>query len=272
MSKEQLNTKPELSRSDLYIHLSGNEITDPALVELALKVHAEGYTTMGFVSEDAVSPEGMLDETIDHSRGYFTEYYLAVNPNNKRDMVTMRKINMPPKGSVEDLPAFQLTKEGLFCEGITHLKALHEEGYHIKEIAGLARTKEASRIGVYELLRGVLQNALNNNEAWFFSIVSTTFDSLTKYFGSTAFNVIGSDVKINDYRVNERIKLRPSILLPDKLFQSMIKDIETDVNLDSRFNIIKMLLYFSEGLDNERMGNDVVDYIGQIKSFINSER
>jgi len=113
---------------------------------------------------------------------------------------------------------------------------------------------------------------LNNNEAWFFSIVSTTFDSLTKYFGSTAFNVIGSDVKINDYRVNERIKLRPSILLPDKLFQSMIKDIETDVNLDSRFNIIKMLLYFSEGLDNERMGNDVVDYIGQIKSFINSER
>ena len=258
--KETITTAPVPPRHDLYEHYAGNEFTNPELVDTALRVHAEGYTTMGFVSDDAIAPDGTLDETIDHSRGCFTDYYLAVNPGNARDMATMRKINIPPSGTVEDLPAFQLSKEGLYPEGISFLRNLESDGYHIKEIAGLARTKESPASSVYELLRSVLQEALHKDEVWLFSIVSSTFDSLTKYFGHTAFNVIGADVKINDYRVNERIQLRPSIVIPNMLFESMIRDVEHASSPKSQLKILGMFMYFTDGINEATMGERSAAY------------
>ncbi len=266
--KETIGLEPQSLRHDVYEHYSFNERSDPELVQTALRVHAEGYTTMGFVSDDAVDNDGKLIDSIDHARGEFIDYFLAVNPVNASDMSTMRKINIPPGGSVENLPAFQLTKDGLYEEGVTLLEDLKQDGYQIKEIAGLARTKEASPKAVYELLRDAFQASLLQNEVWFFSIVSSTFDSLTKYFGKSTFKVIGEDIKINDYRVNERIQLRPSLLMVDKLFESMIYDIENSKGNKEKQRILGMFLYFSDGLPRDRMGVGPTSYRDNLLTFL----
>ncbi len=257
---ETIITEPVPPRQDSYIHYAFNELNNPEFVDLALKVHAEGYTTMGYVSSDAVGADGALLEAIDHARGVNTDYFLAVNPNEPSDMATMRKINIPAGGSIEELPAYQLSKVGLSVEGLSFLKALGENGLMVKEIAGLARTKDASPACVYELLRDVLQSALGENEVWFFSIVSTTFDSLTRHFGKTAFTVIGDDVKINDSRVSESIQLRPTLLHPDRLFESMITDIETALSKRDQLRILKMFLYFTDGLQDDELDLSVSNY------------
>jgi len=263
MNREFLKSTSVAPRADLYTHQSGNEFTDPDLVKQALRIHAEGYVTMGFVKEEAVAQEGILDDAIDHSRGCFTEYFVATNPNNSKDMATMRKISIPTTGSIEDLPAFELTKEALYSDSVTQLKELAHRGYDIKEIAGLSRTKEASSFAVYELLRSVIQDALYKDEVWFFSIVTTTFFSLRKYFGKSAFHVMGDDVKINDHRVNDRIKLKPVILIPSTAFLEMIQEIESMPDNASRKKIIGVFNYFTEGLEPESLDSKVADFINR---------
>ncbi len=258
--KQLIATESMPVRHDIYKHYLFNESTDPALVETALKVHAEGYTAMGFVSEDAVDPNGVLDSSIDHSRGVFTDYYLAVNPNDPNDMATVRKISTPLYGSFEDLPAFQLSKDVLYPEGIALLNELEANGYQIKEIAGLARTKSANPMSVYELIREVFQTSIIRDEAWFFSIVSSTFNSITQYFGKTAFRVIGQDVRINDYRVNEKIQLKPSILVPNQSFKLLIEDINNTTTPKAKRRLLSMFLYLSENLGEDIVGHEVFDF------------
>ena len=258
--KETLITGQLPPRNDLYDHYYFSETSDPGLVEIARRVQADGYTTMGFVSGDAVAPDGTLIDSIDHSRGDYTDYYLAVSPSNANDKATMRKINLPPYGSVEDLPAYALSKEGLLRGSLERLHDMQRHSLNIKEIAGLARTREASPIGVYELLRDVLQESLGRDEVWFFSIVSGTYDSLTKYFGKSAFSIIGEDVKINDPRVDEKVLLKPVLLFPDHLFESMIYDVENSSNVRERRKILNMFLYFTEGLTETTMGEYVSNY------------
>lgn len=265
---ESITTVPIPTRQDRYVQSEFNEFTNPELVELALRVHAEGYTTMGFVSEDAVKPDGTLDDAVDHSRGEYTDYFLAINPDNPKDIATMRKINIPPDGTVQDLPAYQLTKNGLYEEGLIFLNNVDTS--KVNEIAGLARTKEAPASAVYELLRSAFQSSLGKEEVWFFSIVSSTYESLTKYFGEHAFTVIGEDVKIDDSRVNDNIQLRPTILTVDKLFESMIYDIENLENKRDRRKVLGMFLYFTEGLRPEEAGEQAMSYRKSILDFLSS--
>lgn len=270
-TKETVTSALVPPRQDNYQHLSFNQLSDPELVGTALRVHAEGYTTMGFVSEDAVASDGTLDETIDHSRGCFTDYYLAVNPQNPRDMATMRKISVPPAGSVEDLPAYSLSKDGFYPEGINYLHDLESSGFSVKEIAGLARTKEAPSSSVYELLRRVFQEALDKDEAWFFSIVSDTYESITRYFGKTAFRVLGDDVKIDDHRVSERIQLKPAILMPSTFFKSLIRDIETAERPKPQMKLLGMFIYLSDGLTDQAMGDEPAEYRRRLLSMKDAE-
>ena len=169
---------------------------------------------------------------------------------------------------VEDLPAFQLSKSGFYSEGPAFLHNLERDGYQIKEIAGLARTKDASASSVYELLRGVFHDSLTRNEAWFFSIVSSTYDAITRYFGQTAFTVIGDDVKINDYRVNERIQLRPSILIPDNFLTSLLYDIERSTDHKAQIKLIGMFIYLTDGLTDDLMGDKVSNYRRELRKLL----
>ena len=269
--KETIGLEPQSLRHDVYEHYSFNERSDPELVQTALRVHAEGYTTMGFVSDDAVDDDGRLIDSIDHARGEFIDYFLAVNPVNASDMSTMRKINIPPGGSVENLPAFQLTKDGLYEEGVTLLEDLKQDGYQIKEIAGLAKSEEGSPIGLYEILRNVYHSTLGKNEVWFFSIVTTTFDSFIRHFGKSAFKVIGDDVKIFDKRVNKDIKLRPALLDVDRSLEIMIKDIELSENKKERQRLLNMFLYWSDGLEAKDMGQKAADYKDDLMTLLNNK-
>lgn len=259
-------------RNDLYDHYYFTEASDPELVEIARRVQADGYTTMGFVSGDAVAPDGTLIDSIDHSRGDYTDYYLAVSPSNADDKATMRKINIPPYGAVEDLPAYALSKDSLYRGSTEQLHDMQNHSFNIKEIAGLARTREASPSAVYELLRDVLQESLGRDEIWFFTIVSGTYGSLTKYFGKSAFRLIGDDVKINDPRVDEKVLLKPVLLFPDHLFDSMIYDVENSSNDRERRKILNMFLYFTEGLTESSMGEYVSNYRQLVMSRIHQEK
>jgi len=270
MCVKKVVTTPRVPpRQDYYQHFTFNQLSDAELVHTALRVHAEGYTTMGFVSGDAVNPDGTLDESIDHSRGCFTDYYLAVKPDNPEDMATMRKIHIASGSSVTDLPGFGLCREGLHQNTINYLNELEMSGFCIKEMAGLARTKSAPAAVVYELLRFAIQGALGNDEIWYFCLVLDTFDSLAKYFGRSTFIVIGEDVKLSDERVSERIQLRPSIVVLDKLFVSMIKDAEEARDSKAQQKILGMLLYITEGLDDSKLGEEVADYRRKLLTFAN---
>ena len=131
------------NRNDRYEYFAFDEQSNPELAESALKVHAEGYTTMGFVSGDAVGPDGKLIQQIDHSRGENVDYFLLIDPENPNNKATVRKINLPLGSSIENLPGFQLTKVRQYLNTREYLDGLMEQGFQITELSGLARTKNA---------------------------------------------------------------------------------------------------------------------------------
>ena len=267
----EIDNRNRPGRSDLYDYYAFNEQSSPELVETALKVHAEGYTTMGFVSSDAVGPDGKLVQQIDHSRGENVDYFLLIDPGDLANKATVRKINLLPGLSLENLPGYQLTKGGLYLQTQEYFDELLTQGFQIKEISGLARTKDAPPAMVYELLRDLLHNSLTKNEAWFFSIVSSTLDSLTKYLGKSAFEILGDAVNINDHRVNEIVSLVPALLLPDKFLDNLLDDIgkESSSTRESK-KLIGMFLYMSEGLERGEISDDVYNYRQNILDYLSS--
>lgn len=270
---ENLNVAPselKRDRNDLYVHYAFNESSDPELVEVALKVHAEGYTTMGFVGSDAVDSDGKLIQQIDHSRGENVDYYLLVDPRDSDNKSTVRKINLLPSLVLEDLPGYALTKSSQYPDTQNYLSELRDKGFNIKELSGLARTKNAPPAMVYELLRDLLHTSLTKNEAWFFSIVSSTLDSLTKYLGKSAFGVLGDAVNINDSRVNEIVALVPTILFPDQFLDNLLDDIKKETLEKKSKKLIGMFLYMSEGLLQDEISDNVYNYRRSVMDYLSS--
>ena len=265
-----VSSEQKRARNDLYVHYAFNDSSNPELVDIALQVHAEGYTTMGFVSNDAVGPDGKLIQQIDHSRGKNVDYFLLVDSGNSDNKATVRKINLWPGSELTDLPGYALTKTGQYPETQSYLSELRDQGFNLKELSGLARTKNAPPAMVYELLRDLLHSSLTKNEAWFFSIVSGTLDSLTKYLGKSAFEILGDAVNINDSRVNEIVALVPTILFPDQFLDNLLGDINKETIEEKRKKLIGMFMYMSEGLSEDEISNNVYNYRKLVMDYLSS--
>jgi molybdopterin/thiamine biosynthesis adenylyltransferase len=241
-----------------FAHLRFTEADNPLLAQAAWRTHARGYLDAGFILPDAIDETtGWLPEDIDKTRGANTDYYLAIDPqkSNEDYDATMRKVNLAPGISYKDLPAYGLCENGLSAFGKAQLAQLHAEGVNIKEIGGLAGR---SPMAIYEVIRTAIHDALGKNEAWLFSIVSTTHESLTRNWGSEALTVIGEDTLLDDPRVRKNLYLRPAMLYPDTFNDTLLKAYMEAESPRDRARLQRSFMFFTDGLDESQMSYRVL--------------
>ena len=199
----------------------------------------------------------MLGEDIDKSRGQFVEYHIAFNPQKTTDRATLRIDGLAPGGTYKDLPAYQLCKDNLSHEGLELLESITDQDRRVKEIAAMATTSEGHPMGVYEIIRKVIQDEQGKDEVWMFSIVSTTFHSLVQQFGAKNFNVIGEDTPIADERINSDLRLRPTVLYPDKFIDNILDAYNETQEAREKLRLARSLVFITEGLHEAQMSDEV---------------
>jgi len=252
----------EAVRQDTYVHITATELTQPDFVAEALKIQGEGYLKHGFVGEDGIEQDGPLKGALipelDKSRGPYTDYYLAINPDAARpnDVATMRKVNLAPGEKFDDLPTGALARESLTPEGELLVDSVENPDLHFKEISGLAGNPR----GVYEIIRNRIQEASGKEEMWFFSIVSTTFDTMVRRYGRSNFTVIGENIVLGDDRVNDGISMVPAIVYPDKFMENVLADYrvaQAEGDELAQRELRKSFLFLTDGMSEQSLGADV---------------
>lgn len=250
-------------RGDTYAHVSGHEATDPLVVDAALTTHAIGYVDdMGFVTPEAIDQNGHIIPDIDHARGPEVEYFVATDPSNPgENRATMRIISLASGQTVEDLPAYQVTQEALTAEGKALLQSI--EAIHLKEIAALAKSNHAAAVGLFEIVRKTIHEAIGTGDVWFFSIVAGTHASLCGRMAARSFTVLGTDVEIDDDRVDaEQVKLRPVLFSPsdfiDNLADAIIEPNEEESSAEAQHKLQSGFKFFTAGLEADKMSEKAV--------------
>ncbi len=236
-------------------HAKFTEHENPLAALEAQRVHAEGYVTTGFVTVEAIDSDGRLSHEIDKSRGEHTDYYLALHKSDERNIATLRMINTPEDGTISELPAFRLSSNNLNETGRTVIGELIGEGYSFREIAALAKTEHGNPMGIHELFRVILHEAIEKKEAWIFTIVSSTYASLVESFGDSNFIIIGEDVRIDDPRVNKDITLKPGIMVPDRFIDNLYAAYAASEGKQKR-RLQRSFLFFTDGLNQRHMSQE----------------
>lgn len=251
-----------IGRHDHYRIRSGTDMSDPALVEEALQIHAEGYVNMRFVKPEALTPGGVLPGDIDKARGDTVEYFVSsgreVDAGNRlsTQRATMRKISIPSGFGIDFLPAYKLCADSLEPKYREYLESIEDPSTSVKEIAALARTKGANPIAVFELLRDALQDAREHEEVWFFSIVSETYDSLVDNFGPHAIKRVGESIAFDDDRIGDGIKLVPALVKTDLFIDEIQRTIMQSSDKRERIRLTRSFMFFTEGLKSEDLSED----------------
>jgi len=238
---------------------SCTEESDPALVEKALRIHAAGYLSMGFLNSGALTKEGFIHPDIDRSRGETTEYWVVTNPSDETDCATLRKVRLRADASITELDCYELCHSSLFPEGVEQLTRMFSESRSVVEISALARTPEASAATVWHLLRAALHDGIARREVWLFCLVVSTYDSLVRHLGPSFMKVLGRDVAIEDGRVNSSISLRPVTVDTTLSLDAMLEDYERAVGR-ARSRLGRSLLFYSEGLDERKLSSAVAAF------------
>jgi hypothetical protein len=239
---------------------SFTETDNYEMAKFAWRIHASGYESMRFVKSSAVTDDGYLDDGIDKSRGELVDYYIATKKDTALDAfdaATLRKINLPANGTVDSLPAYQLCQTSLYDEGEAYLRSIENPDIRIKEIGAMARTETSSPLAVFELLRNGVHESLGKNEIWFFSIVSTTFNTLVENFGQDAIRQIGHPVTINDSRVQDSIILVPAVANVDRFFSEIYAAAAQEADPQARFKKMRSLHFFTDGITDEELGTQL---------------
>lgn len=268
-----------IGRRDTYFIQYFTEDSNADLAKKAWEVHGEGYVNEGFVAEDALLDDGALPTDIDKARGQNVEYYLATGREVTRqdgspaERATMRKINIPEGERVSSLPAFQLCKDTLYPEYRDYLESIENPAGTVKEIAALARTKEASPMAVFELLRDGLQDSLGEDgEIWFFSIVSQTYDSMVENFGPDAVKQIGEPVSLDDLRVNDEVKLVPAMVNTTTFIDQLRSTIEATTDSKRFKQLTRSFMFFTEGVPTTNLSNESAEFRAQVSAYLEKSK
>jgi hypothetical protein len=256
-------TQKRLQRLDNLVFLHFTEHTNPELAIRARRVHADGYENMGFVKNSAIDVDGSLSDDIDHARGETVEYYLGVestdsNTSEKLDRATLRKINIPAGGTLDDLPAYSLCKDSIYDDELIALQSIEQPDKFVKEIGALARSPEASPMATFEVLRDALHDSLGRGELWFFSIVTSTYASLADNFGNRAIRQIGEPVALNDPRVSDRVELVPAVVDIDSFLKNILEAAEVESNRSKQHRLLRSFSFFSEGLTSAELTDELI--------------
>lgn len=253
----QFESRIPPDRQDKYFHMHFTEESDLELAQEAWRIHAEGYYAMGFVTAEAITPEGFLAEGIDKSRGPNTVYFLGLNPENDDDGATLRKMYLSPGGTYKDHPSYQACEDHLYPQGKRLLETLQEQGVAIVEIAAMAKSLSGNPASMHEVIRDAMHAGIANNEVWFFGLVSKTYDSLEKQWGKDAFTVIGDDVPIKDPRVAKSVTLRPGLLYTGTFCDNVLHAYRSARTKQDALKYRRSFIYYTEGLDDNLMSDDV---------------
>lgn len=252
-------------RHDQYFIVSATEQESPELAMLAQRTQAKGYVEdMGFLSPDAIEKDGRLSADIDKARGENVEYFIAKGWDSSTNELaleygaaTLRKISIPEGQGLEVLPAYDLCKDAVYPEYKEWLEDLRTETPRVKELAALAKTPETSPVAIFELLRDIVHSSKkwdeDKGEIWFFSIVSTTYESLVSNFGDKAIVQIGDPVKLPDSRVSENVKLIPAVVDVGNFFDNVVSAIEESNDKRAQIRLMRSFAFFTESIDDSEL-------------------
>lgn len=253
-------------RTDTYRIEHFTESSDSAMAHLAWEIHAQGYQEMGFVHTEAVTESGYLPTSIDKARGENVDYYVAMGERAQvgeilEDMASLRKISIPENGDLEDLPAYQMSKDVLYEDAKNELHAIGNS--HIKEISALARTHDAGPIAVFELVRDIIHEARGKDEVFFYCIVSKTFDTFQATFGDKLVQQVGSPIELHDERVGDHIKLIPTLSRIDQSFQRIAAAIDESNNPLDKKRLTRTLFFLADGLSDNELDEEFIPICGE---------
>ena len=236
-----------------------NERSNPLMVAEALRIHANGYLSMGFLNNEAVTDEGFIHSDLDRSRGENTDYYIVNNTADVNDCATLRKVRLQPGATIAELDCYELCHRSLYPEAEMQLELLLSSHQPLVEISALARGPEASPAAVWHLLRAAFRDSRVTNEVWFFCLVVSTYGSLASNLGPSFMKIVGDDVSIDDGRVNASVLLRPVIFDTATFLDTMLDDFVRTEGRD-RTRLERSLFFFSEGLDESAMSPAVASF------------
>lgn len=254
-----------LPRTDLYVHYNFTEAENPDAALACQRIHAAGYKAAGFVTEDAIMPDGTLAPDLDKMRGPHIELSLAISPEDPDNSATMRKAHVPDGGSHRDLPSYKLTESSLWDDGKALLEQYEAQGVAVKDIGGLAGEGRRSAQAVHEVIRDNLHKAMGANEVWFFGIVTTTYDSLASSWGAENLVVLGEDTAFDDPRVKPGVALRPAMLIPDRFVDNLVQAYETAEDPRQAKQLMRSLTYYTEGLGPDQMSSHAYETVQQLR-------
>lgn len=258
-----------IGRRDRFLISQGTELTDSGLVSLARETHARGYIDMGFVRTGYQALDGSLPADIDKARGENVDYYLAVDTSHGTvedpRLATVRKINIPRGGSIDDLPAYGLCKNSLSSTMTEFLSDMVDQDIKVKEIAALAKSPNTSPLAIFEVLRDPFQDSLGKGEVWFFSIVSTTYDALQDNFGPHAIVKVGDPVTFDDERINPDLSLVPAVVMVDSFLDGISKAAIEETDVKHQHVLTRSFMFFSEGIPDDLLSDDSVKF----RNFVN---
>jgi len=248
------------ARVDKYVYEHFTEQTKPELVLLAQQLHARSYMGEGFVHDDAVDDDGTMASDIDKARGNSVKYYIGYESEDDSQVPvsTLRKISLQGNETVEDLPGYQLSKNGLYDEEREWLASIAPRRF--QEISSFGHIPESPSTSGLELLRTVLQDSVGSDEIWFFTMVSEKYNTLVNLFGPNAVRKIGEAIPLVDPRVAD-ISLVPAIVDTSVFFQQVYETAINETIPAKRRRHMGILANFTEGLTEAQMGSDVYQLI-----------
>lgn len=245
-------------RDDYFQHFRFTEKDGGLLVDEARRLHAQGYLSLGFVEPTAIESDGSISADLDKARGGDVIYYLAYDEHTGQYASTMRKIAISNNRHFTSLPAIGLCRESFSSGSLEMLSEIDSSKAQLLELAALAGDPKAGYRAIYESLRNGLHDGIQKNEVWIFSLVASTHDSLVKNMGAEVFTVLGNDVKIEDHRVSDNVRLRPLLLDTSTFLETLLGTCENeDISDSDRMRYLKSFIFFSDGLGKDAISERV---------------
>lgn len=258
---------------------------NPDIASRAKQIHGISYRDYGYFMGDAWEEDGSLKPELDGTRekpGLSVEISYLVGMPRDRELyeanATLRIMDIVEGGSIEDVPTYKYFKGRMSTQASTnvserlrHLGGLVQQGrsIRVREIAALGSIGAAGRRGVYELMRTVIQSSIINkikggqSELYLTSLTDISLEPVLGFAGMNASEIIGDRVRIftNDERAAPNLYVTPALVDPHKIIDGTVDEIEACVDLKRRSRLHSKLLFLTDGLTDEQMGNRAAAYI-----------
>lgn len=244
--------KANLNLQDTFIHWTGGHGDEDAdkMLPLAWRTHAAGYLRTGLAKPAAVK-EGLLSTVIDKSR-HVKEgitYYLAINPNDPEERSTARLIDAP---SIEELPTFSLTKNGISEETKSDLQDAVCSGIQFRELGALANSKNGFCKGASEILRQVIVDTVSKegqpSQLLFVSMVDKARAGLIPTLSAATLEPIGEPTVLEENEFRQETTLIPIVINTDLVVSNIFNAFKKAERFSERRRYLESALYFAEPL------------------------